>query len=53
MKTSYRFIIVLLFTALAFNGCEKDLLDINPYGAIGSQALWTSESLDYLGVLGV
>ncbi len=53
MKTSYRFIIVLLFTALAFNGCEKDLLDTNPYGAIGSQAMWTSESLADLGVLGV
>jgi hypothetical protein len=47
-------LIVIIYAATAFfTACQKDLLDTNPYNAIGSESMWSTESLADLGVNGV
>ncbi|MCX6328340.1 MAG: RagB/SusD family nutrient uptake outer membrane protein [Bacteroidia bacterium] len=47
-------LIVIIYAATAFfTACKKDLLDTNPYNAIGSENMWSTESLADLGVNGV
>jgi hypothetical protein len=47
-------ILIIIYAAVTFfTACKKDLLDTNPYNAIGSENMWSTESLADLGVNGV
>ena len=46
-------LIITIFVVTIFSGCQNNLLDTAPYNAIGSTAMWTTESLADLGVNGV
>lgn len=35
------------------SGCRGDLMDLNPYGSISSETMWTSENLADMGVIGI
>jgi starch-binding outer membrane protein, SusD/RagB family len=52
MKKIKIFSILLALSSL-FTACKSDLLDTNPYAAIGSGSMWKTESLADLGVNGV
>lgn len=42
------------FAAIALLGsCRGDLLDLNPYGTVGSGTMWTTENLAEQGVTGI
>ena len=40
------------FTAV-LSGCQGDLMDLNPYNAISSGTMWTSENLADQGIIGI
>lgn len=44
---------IIILTVSLLSACQKDLLDTTPYNAIGSSAMWNTESLADLGVLGI
>ena len=46
--------ICLLGAAMTImSGCRGDLMDLNPYGSISSETMWTSENLADMGVVGI
>jgi hypothetical protein len=45
--------IIIIFAISILTGCKNDLLDTTPYNSVGSEAMWTTESLADLGVAGV
>lgn len=46
-------LIIIFAAATLFSACKNDLLDTIPYDSIGSEAMWKTESLADLGVMGV
>ena len=40
-------------SAVVLTGCRGDLMDLNPYNAISSGTMWTSENLADQGVVGI
>ena len=42
----------LFFIGSFLVGCMNDLLDTEPFDSIGSEAMWKTESLADLGVIG-
>jgi hypothetical protein len=44
---------IIIFAALLQGACSKDLMNTEPYDAIGSELMWTTERLAEQGVIGV
>lgn len=49
----YKNIVLLASAVIALSGCQGDLLDLNPYSAVSSGSMWTTENLADQGVTGV
>ena len=46
--------ILIIFCVIAsFTSCKNDLLDTYPYDKVGSENMWTTESLADQGVTGI
>lgn len=45
--------IMLLAVSISIAGCKKDLLDKEPFDAVSSASMWTTDNLTDLGVTGV
>lgn len=46
-------IFIGIATIALLGSCKGDLLDLNPYGSVGSGTMWTTENLAEQGVTGV
>lgn len=53
MKTIKKIYTLTALTAMLMSGCHGDLMDLNPYGSMGTEKMWTSENLADLGVNGI
>ncbi|GBU06978.1 hypothetical protein AwDysgo_03090 [Bacteroidales bacterium] len=53
MKNNIYKFFTMLFVASTFYACENDLLNTLPYNRVGSEAMWTTESMTDLGLVGV
>lgn len=50
-----KFNIILIASTMmvGFCGCQGDLLDTNPYDAVGSEQMWTNENLTDMGIMSI
>ena len=46
-------IAMITISAVSFSSCKKELLDTEPYGALASETMWSSDNLTDLGVNGI
>lgn len=48
-----KLLIIFAATTLCLSACQKDLLNTDPYGSLGSTNMWSTDNLTDLGVNGV
>ncbi len=53
MKRLINRIVILMLVLVHLTSCKEDLLDTNPYDAVSSGVMWTTENYADLGVLGI
>lgn len=50
---NFKNILIGMTTAALLGSCQGDLLDLNPYGSVGSGTMWSTENLADQGVTGI